>query len=108
MFTVTECSSASVELSTNGEQSLVAFVPGGIVPVQVSVTVCPAVVGTVTLLVGGVDAPTGPTAKRSMTDRTTAPKAGATFITPLPLAAPTGKAGLMARTIRVSKVEMQT
>src|SRR5437667_4054441 len=55
-FTVTECWSASVELSTNGEQSLVAFAPGGIAPVQVSVTVWPVLVGTVTLLEGGLDA----------------------------------------------------
>src|SRR5436309_4619352 len=94
MFTVTECSSASVELSTNGEQSLVAFVPGGIVPVQVSVTVCPADDGTVTLLVGGVDAPTGPTAKRSMADRTTAPKAGATFKISPPTYCPQREGGL--------------
>src|SRR5256885_1559529 len=59
---------------------------------QESVTVCPTVDGTVTLLVAGVDAPTGPTAKRSMADRTTAPKAVANFnIFPSCLAAPTGK-----------------
>src|SRR5439155_23909161 len=48
-------------------------------------------------LVGGVHPPTEPTAKSSMTDRTTAPKAGAIFITPLPLAAPNGKGGLQWR-----------
>jgi hypothetical protein len=34
------------------------------VPVHVSVTVEPAVVGTATVLAGGVEAPTGPTASR--------------------------------------------
>jgi hypothetical protein len=37
---------------------LVALLPGGIDPVQVTVTVCPMVEGTVTLLVGGVAAST--------------------------------------------------
>src|SRR6266446_7249429 len=41
-------------------QSLVGFVPGGIVPVQLSLTVCPAVDGTVTLPPWGVQAPTDP------------------------------------------------
>jgi hypothetical protein len=41
-------------------QSLVGFVPGGIMPVQLSLTDCPAVDGTVTLPFGGVDAPTEP------------------------------------------------
>jgi hypothetical protein len=73
------------------------------------VTVCPAVDGTVTLLVAGVDAPTGPTAKRSMADRTTAPKAVANFnISPSCLAAPTEKdEAQLARTIGVGEGEMQ-
>src|SRR6266478_1006357 len=47
-------SAAGVSAST--VQLLDALLPGGIVPVQVTVTVWPMVEGTVTLLVGGVDA----------------------------------------------------
>src|SRR5947207_14432686 len=41
-------------------QSLVGFVPTGIVPVQESEADCPAADGTVTLPEGGVDAPVDP------------------------------------------------
>jgi len=50
---VTTCSSTSA--AGRAAQLLVGFVPGGIVPVHESVTVPPADVGTVTLLVGGVE-----------------------------------------------------
>src|SRR5437773_4882315 len=52
-FTVMSCSSTA-ELG-RPEQSLVGFVPIGIIPVQLSVTVWPAVVGTVTELLCGVE-----------------------------------------------------
>src|SRR5439155_3048107 len=52
-FTVMSCSSTA-ELG-RPEQSLVALLSTGIVPVQLSVTVWPAVVGTVTVPVGGVE-----------------------------------------------------
>src|SRR5947209_13733724 len=52
-FTVMSCSSTA-ELG-RPEQSLVGLVPIGIVPDQSSVTVWPAVVGTVTEPVGGVE-----------------------------------------------------
>jgi hypothetical protein len=45
-------------VSANVVQSLVAFVSGGIVPVQVTVTVWPPVEGTVMLSVPGEDAAT--------------------------------------------------
>ena len=50
--------SGKLEVTTSAratEQSLVGFVPIGIVPVQLSVTVWPAEVGTVTELLGGVE-----------------------------------------------------
>jgi hypothetical protein len=43
-------------VSTKDVQLLVAFAKGGIVPVQVTVTVCPMLEGTVTLVVPGFDA----------------------------------------------------
>src|SRR5438105_14245967 len=55
-------------------QSLVGFVPTGIVPVQESDADCPVADGTVTLPDAGVDAPVEPV----MTKRTTAVKAAAT------------------------------
>jgi hypothetical protein len=43
-------------VSTSAAQLLEALLPGGIVPVQVTLTVWPMVEGTVMLLEGGVDA----------------------------------------------------
>ena len=50
---MTTCSSAG---EVPPLQSLAGFVPGAIVPVQLSLVLCPALAGTVTARPAGVDA----------------------------------------------------
>jgi hypothetical protein len=74
-FTVTACSSVG-ELET-GAQSLAGLTPGKTDPVQPSVTVTPADVGTVTVLVAGVDAGAESVPRKAAATTITRPKSPA-------------------------------